>query len=119
MDDTEVVTSMLPEIRRRLVHGLRIVAALAVVALVVACASSQPVISCEPPGGDVSECFAVAAAAAKVAPANLVPGSRAEVTNLGTWWHVVFIVPSGHQASADVVWSPLGKLAGVNGADGP
>jgi hypothetical protein len=49
----------------------------------------------------------------------LVAGSRADVISKGNWWHVVFTVPSGHQWSADVIWSPVGTLTGVNGTDGP
>jgi len=93
--------------------------AMAAVALAAGCASPSLVVSCEHSGGTVSECHDVATAAAKVAPVTLVAGSRAEVTSLGAGWHVVFTVPSGHQSSADVVWSPAGTLTGVNGADGP
>ncbi len=76
-------------------------------------------ISCEKAGGDTADCQNVAAAAAKAVAAFLVGGSRAEVVNLGTWWHVVFTMPSGHQASADVIWSPAGTLTAVNAAVGP
>ena len=123
--------------------GLTIVAAV----LVVACASPSPketqapsptapsptapsptapsrtlpalAVACDQAGGYSAECLAVAAAAAKVVPISLDAGIRADVISKGTWWHVVFTTSSGQQASADVVWSPVGTLAGVNGAAGP
>ncbi len=106
--------------------------AIAAAVLVVACASSSPTatlapsrtlpalaVACEQAGGYSAECLAVAAAAAKAVPISLDAGIRADVVSKGTWWHVVFTTSSGQQASADVVWSPVGTLAGVNGAATP
>ena len=100
--------------------------AVAAALFLAACSTPAPTptasalaVACEQAGGYSAECLAVAAAAAKVVPISRDAGIRADVVSKGTWWHVVFTTSSGQQASADVVWSPVGTLAGVNGAATP
>ena len=83
-------------------------------------------------GNCAGRCLAIVAAAAKVAPVSIVPGTRADISNHATGSvcvarspcvelaasvilvHVVFTTPTREQGSADVVTNPLGAYTGVN-----
>jgi hypothetical protein len=95
------------------------------------------VVACGPLAADVPDCLAIVAAAVRVAPVSIVPGTRADVSNRATnrscqmvptcvefaasaiYVHVTFTTPTGDQGSADVVTNPLGAYVGVNPTHGP
>ena len=68
--------------------------------------------------GEITDCLAVEAAAARLVDAE--PGSRVEVSTVSPdMSHVAFVGPSGARRSADVIFSPDGQYAAVDPSYGP